>query len=187
MKLRTRLRVAAVLASTLAALVSFVPSAAATGFPQGPYEIFNDSHGAHMCLDVPGGNPAGGVKIQQWDCWAGNMQKWYAEFTAYGAVGEPAYFRYRNVATNKCLDVPGGDPTSGVQIQQWDCWADGAAGQMQQWQSLPMDPQSSHVMLRNRLTGKCIDIPGGDRNPGVIVQQWDCWGGNMQTWRVDWP
>jgi Ricin-type beta-trefoil lectin domain-like len=187
MKLRNRFKVVGVLASAVVAMVTFVPSASALGYPQGPYEIFNDMHGAHMCLDVPGGNPANGVKVAQYGCWGGSMQLWYAEFTDYGPYGQTAYYRWRNVATNKCLDIFGGDPANGVQLQQWDCWADGAAGQMQQWQSVSLDPGSYHVMLKNRLTQKCIDIPGGDPNPDVILWQWDCWSGPMQTWREDWP
>jgi hypothetical protein len=187
MKIRNRLRATVAVAGVLAALVSFGPSANAVGIPQGPYEIFNDNHGPRMCLDVPYGSKDNGVKVQLIGCWAGKMQLWYAEFTAYGPPGENAYFRWRNVASNKCLDVFGGDPTNGLAIQQWDCWADQNAGQMQQWQSVSMDPNSFHVMLKNRQTHKCIDIPWDNQTPGVLLQQWDCWGGTMQTWREDWP
>jgi hypothetical protein len=187
MKLRTRLRAAVALVGALAAVGAFAPAANALGFPQGPYELFNDNHGPHMCMDVPYANPANGVRIQQYGCWGARMQLWYGEFTAYGAWGETAYFRYRNVATNKCLDVPFGDPANGVAIQQWDCWADGDTAQMQQWQAVSMDPRSRHVMFRNRQTHKCIDIPNDNQSPGVLLQQWDCWGGPMQTWREDWP
>jgi hypothetical protein len=37
-------------------------------------------------------------------------------------------------------------------------------------------------VLKNVLTGKCLDVPGGIKDRGVRVQQWDCWGGDMQKW-----
>jgi ricin-type beta-trefoil lectin protein len=82
-----------------------------------------------------------------------------------------------NDHSHMCPDVSGGNPTSGVQVQQWDCWGNADQALMQQWQEVQLG--DNLVQFKNRATGKCIDDPGGSLIRGTILQQWDCWGGAM--------
>lgn len=154
------------------ALVGAPPASASTW---GPYLFRNVQ--TDRCIDIPGGTPGIGVKAMQWGCWGGAMQQWYLDDADYTGT---AYYRIRNVQSGKCLDIPFGDPTWGVQVQQWDCWGSGDQGWMQQWHLIQLG--SNQFLIRNRATGLCIDVPDGNPNDGTVLQQWDCWRGDMQRW-----
>lgn len=44
---------------------------------------------------------------------------------------------------------------------------------------------SGYFKIRSRLTGKCIDIAGGDTNRRAKLHMWDCHNGYNQQWFVD--
>lgn len=46
--------------------------------------------------------------------------------------------------------------------QQWDFWADGT--------------------IRNRQTGKCLEVANFGTENGSSIQMWDCHGGSNQKW-----
>ncbi|MCA1991362.1 MAG: ricin-type beta-trefoil lectin domain protein [Coleofasciculus sp. S288] len=71
---------------------------------------------------------------------------------------------------NRCLDVSGGNTTSGTQIQMWDC--NGTAAQ--QW-------SFTDGVLRG-IGGKCLDVSGGNTANGTKIQLWDCNGTTAQKW-----
>ncbi|MFP8884270.1 MULTISPECIES: non-reducing end alpha-L-arabinofuranosidase family hydrolase [Streptomyces] len=80
----------------------------------------------------------------------------------------------RGVASNRCLDVLGGEQADGTQLQIYDCWG----GSNQQW-TLTDD---------NQLTvygDKCLDVPDHATEAGTRVQIWACSGGANQRWRVN--
>ena len=73
----------------------------------------------------------------------------------------------------KCLDVAGGDPTSGTPIQLWDCNG--------------FDPQKwsyDGVTIRG-LAGKCVDVQWSNSASGAPIQLWDCNGTDAQKWTYD--
>lgn len=173
--IRRKLVAAATLVLAAVGLTAPLNAPAASASSTHALLLINDH--SHTCVDVPGGDPARGIKVQLWDCWGGNMQRWWLDDAAYTGT---AYYRIRNAQTNKCLDIPGGDPANGVQVQQWDCWGDADTAWMQQWQEVQLG--NNLVQFRNRATGKCIDDPGGSLIRGIVLQQWDCWGKDMQRW-----
>ena len=71
---------------------------------------------------------------------------------------------------NKCLDVPGGNFSDGVQVQMWVC-----NGQ---------DPQKWNAVNGTLQTGnnKCLDIPWGSTANGVVLQIVTCNGNPAQQW-----
>ncbi|SFR28416.1 Ricin-type beta-trefoil lectin domain-like [Lentzea waywayandensis] len=174
---KTKLSLSAVLAAITAVLGSPLLGSApmASASAHGPYLFRNVQTG--KCIDIPDGTGGNGVKAQQWECWGGDMQRWWLDDAAYTGT---AYYRIRNVQNGKCLDIPGGDPAWGVQVQQWDCWGSGNEGLMQQWQVFQLG--NNQFYLKNRATGLCIDVPGGNTTSGAVLQQWNCWGGTMQRW-----
>ncbi|MFE2092523.1 endo-alpha-N-acetylgalactosaminidase family protein [Streptomyces sp. NPDC059460] len=77
------------------------------------------------------------------------------------------------VASNRCIDIPGGNSTNGTLVGLWDC-NDGAN---QTW-SFPEDGTI-------RSLGKCLDVTGHGTADGTRVELWDCNGGPNQQWTYD--
>ncbi|MFK3981648.1 family 16 glycosylhydrolase [Micromonospora sp. NPDC050397] len=69
---------------------------------------------------------------------------------------------------NKCVDVPGGTPTDGSQLQLWDCNGTDA----QRW-SFPGDGTV-------RALGKCMDVAWGSTADGANIQLATCSGNAAQ-------
>ncbi|HEX8497422.1 MAG TPA: cellulase family glycosylhydrolase [Actinomycetales bacterium] len=80
----------------------------------------------------------------------------------------------RGVASNRCLDVPGGNTTNGTAPTLYDC----NGGANQSWDL------TSAKQLRI-LGSKCLDAMASGRTPGTKVIIWDCTGGANQQWNVN--
>jgi hypothetical protein len=115
---------------------------------------------AGKCLDVDGGRPDDGTKVQLWDCNGTAAQGWSIDG---GTI----------VATSgKCLDVKWGDSRSGAVVQLWTCNGTDA----QRW-----NVQGDTIV---GLAGKCLDVQWGSSKSGTPVQLWDCNGTAAQRWEV---
>ncbi|MFI7607017.1 RICIN domain-containing protein [Micromonospora sp. NPDC049366] len=76
-------------------------------------------------------------------------------------------------ASDRCIDVPGGKATSGVQLQIWDCRR--TAGQL--W-TFPSDGTV-------RALGKCLDVAGHSTSDGAAVLLADCNGAASQKFTLN--
>jgi RHS repeat-associated protein len=112
------------------------------------------------CLDVAGGNPIVGQRVQLWDCNGGAGQQW--------AAYPDATLR----AFGMCLDVIGNATASGSKVQLWYC--DRAGGQ--QWQV------RADGSIMNPQSGRCLDSPGATTTAGAWLQIWDCNATPAQIW-----
>ena len=110
------------------------------------------------CLDIPNGNPANGVSVNQWDRNGGPGQLWRLQDG-----------RLCN-KLGKCLDTPNGSPDNGVGMHQWD--ANDGLGQS--WAF-----KNGH--LCNKL-GKCLTVPMNNPSNGIQMVQSDATGANGQLW-----
>ncbi|KAJ6506805.1 ricin B lectin domain-containing protein [Mycena sanguinolenta] len=72
------------------------------------------TYGGEKCLDVPNGSTVNGVKLQIWDCVAGNTNQ---IFTVKD--GNPSQIEWNG--TGKCIDLTDGNSSNGNLIQLWDC------------------------------------------------------------------
>ena len=117
----------------------------------------------------------------------------------------------RNVGTGTCADVPNSDPGSPAPVQSWPCndtagqrfslpgdgtvrvlgrclRADGSAdGTTLTVAACTGEPAQQFDLnaasdLVTRGSGKCLEVPWGDRNPGVPVRLIGCGGENHQKW-----
>jgi len=154
---------------------------AALSVPSGWVNVI--SKNSNLCLDVVsipgtnyGKNPA--ALVQQYTCWGGDMQKW--QFT-------PVEGGYEITSKNSGmqLDVIGGPGATqdGVLIQQWPYWG----GTNQIWNVTPTPDGYFSISPQN--SGKCLDViytawNNWGLNPGTLVQQWDCWNGPNQEWKI---
>ncbi|MEV6984739.1 RICIN domain-containing protein [Sphaerisporangium sp. NPDC051017] len=154
-----------------------IPSGTAAA-SYGPYEIISNL--SHLCVDTVNGSMDDNAPIQQWWCWNGPPQRWTMVFvkTAYRPqTGDTAFFRLENQKSGKCLDVPSGNPTAGVKVQQWRCWD----GDMQLW-SVVTQNQTGTVQIRNLATDLCLDDTDWSNTPGNRLQQWPCNDMAPQQW-----
>jgi len=126
------------------------------------------------CIDVSGApGTQNGSKLQLWDCELSGTnldnnsrsdQEWY--ITSNGFI--------RNRLSGKCIDVAGAPGIgNGTRLQLWDCELSGFnpdnGSQTDQIWSI------SQGFIRNRLSGKCIDVAGAPgRNNRAQLQLWDC-------------
>ncbi|MEO3973150.1 RICIN domain-containing protein [Streptomyces sp. CAU 1734] len=173
MRMRTIAAVAMAAAVAMGTAFATTPAQAAPSASHGPYQFKNDY--SHLCMDVASGATHDGARIQQWDCYGGAPTKWRLEFTAH--LNGWSYYKFVNVHSGRCLDVPNGSMDAGVELQQWGCWG----GDMQQWALVEAGTGGS-VTVRNRRSGLCLDVRnwGG---AGASLQQWRCNQLAVQTWR----
>jgi hypothetical protein len=140
------------------------------------YEIVNKGTG--KCVDASAWGAADGTWVQQWTCGNGQAnQEWQFVPVSGG------YFEVLNrnaAADSQVLDVSGGPGATGNgdTLQLWSY----AAGSNQQWQAVPEGNGYFEFVARN--SGKCLDVTGGSSADGTRLQQWTCYGGANQLFRV---
>ena len=78
------------------------------------YRINNRNNSAQV-WDVSNVSTADGALIHSWTYVSGTNQQWQAVSEGNG------YYHFVNLNSGKCLDLPGGSATDGVQYQQWAC------------------------------------------------------------------
>ncbi len=136
-------------------------------------EGFLENQLSGKCIDVAGApGTQNGSPLQLWDCeFSGNLdngsqsdQVW--EMTSGGFI--------RNRLSGKCIDVAGAPgKQNGARLQLWDCELSGinpdnGSQTDQKW-------RFSGGFIRNRLSGKCIDVAGAPgRANKTALQIWDC-------------
>jgi hypothetical protein len=76
--------------------------------------------------------------------------------------------------SGRCLDVPGGSTSNGIQVQLWDCT--GASNQSWTYTS------SGQLTVYGT---KCLDANGRGTAPGTQVIIWDCNGQTNQQWNLN--
>ncbi|MGH3615207.1 MAG: RICIN domain-containing protein [Pseudonocardia sp.] len=90
---------------------------------------------SNRCLDIAEKSIRNGAAVHQWDCQDGDRntdasegsQLWNVQ--TEGSARGWTYYRFANVKSGKCLDVPGGSTADGVVLVQYDC----NGKQNQQW------------------------------------------------------
>ncbi|MER7348229.1 RICIN domain-containing protein [Streptomyces aurantiacus] len=88
-----------------------------------------------------------------------------------------------NGGSGKALEVSGGAPEDGANIQQWEFNQSAA----QQWQLDPHSDGDGVYTLTNKASGKRMDVAGSDsdkRQDGANVHQWAAVEHDSQKWRV---
>ncbi|ROP31986.1 PQQ-dependent sugar dehydrogenase [Couchioplanes caeruleus] len=115
---------------------------------------------AGKCLDVAGGSPADGTKIQLYTCNGTAAQTW--------TVSPESTIK----ALGKCLDVAGGGTANGTRAQLHTCNGTGA----QAWSA------RTDGTIRNPQSGRCLDVSANNPADGQQIHIWDCHGAANQKW-----
>jgi hypothetical protein len=83
--------------------------------------------------------------------------------------------------SNKCLDVPGGQTTSGLQLQQLTC--NGSKDQKFQFQPVSGTPDTYKII--NFSSGQCLEVYGGYPSNGNRIVQSSCNTSSHQRFRLE--
>ncbi|MEU5127497.1 ricin-type beta-trefoil lectin domain protein [Streptomyces mobaraensis] len=121
-----------------------------------------------MCTETNSGyhDKRAGTYVQQFD--AQGLRR----LAAGAGVAVPPQGKVTGLG-GKCLDVKGGKPDNGTQIQLYSC--NGSVGQ-------------SWILAKDgtfRVMGKCLDDARNATADGNKIQLFDCNGGASQRWSVD--
>jgi hypothetical protein len=99
--------------------------------------------------------------------------------TATPAAADPGDYRFENVNSNLCLDVVDWGSYNGANVQQWGCW-DGTPQLWSLsngiWAAGPDGQYDTYFQVKNRTTGRCLDVAGVSQAENANVHVWDCIG-----------
>lgn len=113
--------------------------------------------------DVTGCGGANGTNVQQWSWLNNNCQKFTFEL-----VGDnTGYYKIRNVATGKLVEVGGLSRADAGNVQ---IWADDNVPQ-QHWAITPIGDGT--YVIKNRLSGKAMNVTGASTADGANIDQWE--------------
>ncbi|WP_339377343.1 RICIN domain-containing protein [Merismopedia glauca] len=156
---------------------SGVPSVAKTIKVQSSTSFVSTAIAKHSnkCLDVPDGQIANGVSLQQLSCNGTKAQS----FKFSSVSGVPNTYKIINTNSNKCVDVNGSSSNDGEAIVQQSC----KNILSQQFRLEPVD--NGYYQLIARHSDKCIDVDGISQSNEATIIQWPCHGGNNQQWKLN--
>lgn len=170
----------------LAAVSVIVPATVLTAGPAEAYFYPNRylvvAYHSYRCLDVIGGSPVNGTRIQQWDCDHNTWQQNWAFDRVGEHFGDPVFkISARSTSYAGCLDILGGGVTNGTPIQQWDCAA-GTTQQLwiQEYRFTTPDGDNLFRYHSAKAPAMCLDVSGASPNNGARLVLWGCHEGNNQ-------
>ncbi len=145
-------------------------SAAAAALSTSPYQIVNEASGA--CLDDTGGSTANGTVLQQYTCYANNVnQEWNFTATSNG------YYKVATAnASSVGWDVVNSATTSGTNVQLYTY----SGGLNEQFQPVK---SGSYYELIDRNSGLCLSLPNS--NNGQQAQVTTCNGATSQMFTLN--
>lgn len=157
---------AAVTATVGLTVVTQAPAAAAV---HGPYVVFAQHSG--LCLR-PTGASTGNVIVEQVGCNGSSASQWWAFIDVPGG-----YFRIRNEASGKCLNVQGGSTANSAKVIQFACG--GSSAHNDQWSTVKIRTVggADYYNLVNRKSHRCMNIQGGSTASGADLIQFTCSSG----------
>jgi alpha-L-fucosidase len=115
---------------------------------------------------------ADGANIQQGSWKGANDQKWSFIGTGDG------YYKIRNVASGKLMEVAGLSRANGGKVALWH----DADAPQQHWAVTPIG--DGYHLLTNRLSGLSLDVSGASTTEGADIHQWDYQSVPQQQWRI---
>jgi hypothetical protein len=139
--------------------------------------------GDPRCADVAWNSVDNGARVILFDCYGTSNQTWAPIWVE--TDNPEGTLMFINGNSGKCLDLSGNAAENGAAVIQWNCHN----GANQRWDRvLPAgaDPQTHTwpVLLRNRASGKCLDLDHSGTANGTGFLQWDCHGGDNQLFTL---
>lgn len=126
-------------------------------------------------IDLNQSNPANGTQIQIWT-FNNSAAQWWIRYD-YGN----GYYKLVSKATGKCIDIVGPSTADGTKVHEWDCYDTNSQLWHYEYKGTRVSGYPVY-QLRNKYSGKCLDITGFGTTDGTPLQQWSCSGGSNQEW-----
>jgi hypothetical protein len=153
-----------------------LPAPPALSIPTGWVNVVSKISG--QCLADPASSLAPATGLIQWPCNNLADQNWQVIPVSGG-------YEITNQKSRLQLDILGGPGATqnGVPLIQWPYW--GGANEI-----FRINPTADGFYTLSPVhSGSCVDVPtsaetNGGQNPGLVIQQWSCWGGDMQKWSL---
>jgi hypothetical protein len=138
---------------------------------QGQYLFVRVQH-SDKCLHVPL-DFSNGVPVTQWKCIPQNNVQWEQINSSL-----PGYFKLKNKATGKCIQVNGSSKANNTTISQWNC--------IEQdnllWQVSGTD--NNFVYIVNKATGGCLHVNNFSIDNDSRISQWKCIDQPNLKWKL---
>lgn len=144
------------------------------GFRSTGWEISVASNSS-LCLDIPGADFSDGNSVELYGCNGTEAQRFSLTDAGKVIVMTDTIAYPPGDGYNKCIDIPDGNFTDGIDVQVYTCNATDA----QQWR---WDAATKSII--NVASGKCLDIETTIAS-GSDLQIWTCNGTNAQKFNVD--
>jgi len=155
--------------------------------------LANRGEWSDLALDVPGGQRADGVLIQQYGFHGGPNQQWQLTKTSTDPC---ATERRRLKQLRSSLRALGSGPPVTVpeavrerwqeRVQVWHDQHDEEVHRLEQRLATPeCQPLPDFFTIVNVHTGKALDVPSGLPIPGLPIQQYGLHGNANQQWRFE--
>jgi hypothetical protein len=132
------------------------------------------SRNSNLCLDVTSASKDPGARLEQWTCWGGANQ-------LFGFNPVPGGYAISSLNSGLQLDVAGGPDATGpgIPVIQYPYWG----GSNEVW-NISNPDADGYVTVTALHSGKCLDIENMDKEPGAKLEQWICWAGDNQKWKL---
>jgi hypothetical protein len=157
--------------------------------PNSTFVIMNRSSG--LVLDIPDASASAGIQVQQYPENGGDNQKW--RFVP--SSRDPNFFKIKSVSSGLLLDVEHSSQDNHARVLQWpdneganQHWAfdlfGADAADNEGFLHLPMGEKNLFFTIRNRNSGKVLDVPDARSDANTLIQQYDNHEGYMQHWQL---
>lgn len=98
-------------------------------------------------------------------------QRAFIDFTLTALPG--GNYKFQNYYSKKCLGIAGADSSDGAKVTQQDC------ADLDNQAFRAVEIRTNVFELRAVHSNKCMDLDAWGN-----VQQWSCWGGSNQYWKL---
>jgi ricin-type beta-trefoil lectin protein/pregnancy-associated plasma protein-A len=120
-----------------------------------------------MCMDVANASLSDNALVQQYPCVEGAPnERWYLE--SAGTTNGVDYFYIRSTNSGKCLDVPNGSTSTGIQLQQYSC----IGVDNEKWSF--SDQGDGRLRIKNKRSNLCVEVAGSSMEAHAAIQQGTC-------------
>jgi glucosylceramidase len=137
------------------------------------YQIVNEASGS--CLDDTGGGTSNGTVLQQYTCYANNVnQEWLFTATSGGYYEVSTYD-----ASTLAWNVVGSGTSPGTDMQLWTY----GGGNNEQFE--PVLLSTGYYEFIDRNSGLCLNVPGGANTNGLQLQINTCNGSTSESFTLN--
>lgn len=129
-------------------------------------------------LQVPGGNTANGVVLQQAAYLGALHQQWDVQPLPHTIGGDYSYYAIKAAHSGVTADQLGGAYHNGAIVQQWN----GGTNVFEQWYL--QYTTNGYFKIRSRWSNKVMAVTGASTADGAQIGIWDDTGSADQQWRL---